>query len=461
MRTLPPALLALSLALLPAAADAATVTMSSSAGPAADIFISYRAGSRETNRLTVKKSGRYVYFTDTGLRSINAKPNRFFGNCVKTAARTARCPAATAVITLRDGNDRASFSYPGTGDDAIPTDPTELADPFIDTEGGFLETIDIDAGSGDDVIGGTPFTDYVFPGPGRDRVSTGGGQDRVIVKADGVPDVLKGGVGLNTLDFFNSAAVRVDTRAGTASSGSETDTIRSFRRVFGGPANDILRGGDVGEALYGGGGTDLIDGRDGADYLAGDIPIDSTFFPDRVYGGEGDDVVDVRDRPLKPTSAVDCGPGADRVAAQEDDKLTACEASSFAQYPNLSDISFSLGDVDYGLLTPIAPVSRGPDGAPTYDVPCPAGGNPCSGSVTLERPPASSTTTPEQLGAGSFTIPAGERRNVTVVLNPAGVAALATPGAVLSIHVRGSIPPPASPPGQSARQIDFGWQTAF
>jgi hypothetical protein len=108
-------------------------------------------------------------------------------------------------------------------------------------------------------------------------------------------------------------------------------------------------------------------------------------------------------------------------------------------------------------------VSRGADGAPTYDIPCPggSGAQPCSGTVVLERPPASSTGTPEQLGSGSFTIPAGARANVTVALNPAGVAALATPGVVLSIHVRGSIPPPASPPGQSARQIDYGWQTAF
>src|SRR5215208_6046026 len=150
------ALLALSAALVPAAADAATVTMSASAGPASETFISYRAGSGETNRLYVKKSGRYVYFTDKGLKKITAKPDRNFGNCVKTAANGARCPAATALISLRDRNDSASFAFPGSGGDAIPTDPVKLADPFIDTEGGFIETVNVDAGSGDDKIGGTP-----------------------------------------------------------------------------------------------------------------------------------------------------------------------------------------------------------------------------------------------------------------------------------------------------------------
>src|SRR3954453_17170409 len=214
MRTLLLAALVLCAALIPAAADAATVQMSASAGPAAENFISYRAASGEANRLLVRKSGRFVYFTETGARTLTAKPNRFFGNCVKTARRTARCPSATAVIQLRDGNDRASFSYPGSGDDAIPSDPLALADPFEDTEGGFIETVDVDAGSGDDVIGGTPFTDFVSPGPGRDRVTTGGGQDTVYLQPDGARDVLKGGAGVNELYFVRGPAVQVDTRAG-------------------------------------------------------------------------------------------------------------------------------------------------------------------------------------------------------------------------------------------------------
>src|SRR5829696_4856606 len=286
------ALLALSAALVPAAADAATVTMSASAGPASETFISYRAGSGEANRLYVKKSGRYVYFIDKGLKRITAKPDRNFGNCVKTAANGARCPAATALISLRDRNDSASFAFPGSGGDAIPTDPVKLAD-------------------------------HVFPGPGRDRVSTAGGQDLVGLKPDGAADVVKGGTGLNELDFFGSGPVTVDTRSGEVRAGSEVDVIRSFRRILGGPANDTLRGGDAGEALYGGGGTDVIEGNGGADYLSGDIPISSSYFPDTVSGGDGDDVVDVRDRPLTPTSTVDCGPGADRVLAQEDDRLSA------------------------------------------------------------------------------------------------------------------------------------------
>src|SRR4051794_8013971 len=333
--------------------------MSASAGPAADTFIDYRASRREANKLVVKHSGKYVYFTETGARTLTAKPNRYFGNCIKTSRRVARCPFATASISLGDGNDRVSFSYPGKGDDTIPSDPAKLADPFIDTEGGFLETVDVDGGDGDDTIGGTPFTDFVRPGNGRDRVSTGGGQDTVFLKPDGVPDVIKGGAGVNELDFFQAKAVTVDTRAGEIRSGKEVDRIASFRRILGGPGNDTLRGGDAGEALYGGGGSDEIDGNGGADYLSGDLPISSPYFPDTIRGGDGDDVVDVRDRPLKPTSTVDCGPGSDRVLAQQDDRLVSCEQSAFGLYPqqgSLTDTSFSLDNSILTLLTPIAPV---------------------------------------------------------------------------------------------------------
>ena len=81
--------------------------------------------------------------------------------------------------------------------------------------------------------------------------------------------------------------------------------------------------------------------------------------------------------------------------------------------------------------------------------------------MSLERPPTSATDTPEQLGSKVFSIPAGSRTNVTVALNAAGIAALASPGAVLSVHVVGSIAPPPSPPGQSTAKLDYGWQTAF
>ena len=468
LRLAPPALV-VALLVAPAAARAATVEMSASSGPAADTFIDYRAASGEANRLVVRKSGNRITFTDSGVRRLTAKPNRYFGNCVRISARSARCPAATAVIRLGNRDDRVSFVYPGTGDDAIPTDPLELADPFVDTEGGFLETVNVDGGTGDDVIGGTPFDDIIAPGAGKDRVSAGGGQDTIALNADGSRDVLKGGAGLNELDYFSSAPVTVDTRLGLASSGSGSglgsgaDVIRGFRRIIGSPGADTLRGGDAGEAIYGAGGRDTIDGRGGDDYLAGDVPILSGSFADNVRGGDGNDVIDVRDRPLAPTSTVDCGPGADRIAAQEDDRLTSCESSAFQDYYDPSTSFLWNQDPEFSLLTPIAPVARGADGTPTYDVPCPGGtgAQPCTGTVVLERPPTTPTGTPEQLGSGPFSIPPGGREDVTVALNDAGRAALASPGAVLSIRVHGSIPPPPAYPSATARTIDFGWQTTF
>jgi hypothetical protein len=81
------ALLAL-LAALPASASAAVVSMSSSSGPAAETYVDYQASKGEANKVVVRKSGRFVFFTDTGAKTLVAKRDKIFGNCVKTAAKT-------------------------------------------------------------------------------------------------------------------------------------------------------------------------------------------------------------------------------------------------------------------------------------------------------------------------------------------------------------------------------------
>jgi len=459
-------LAALSLA---APARAARVEVTASAGPASDVFIQFTAARGERNRVKVVRRESQITITDTGVRHLQGRVGPF-GPCRNRSARTVTCIRArrdlSVFLALGDGNDRVSFDWPGRGDDSILTDPAQLAASFEDTEGAIVETTFVDGGTGDDRIFGTPFDDVIAPGPGRDRVMAGGGPDEVVVSPDGARDVLKGEAGLNALRYSRgpSAPVTVDTRTGQAGAAGEGDKIRGFRRVTGGSGNDTLFGADAGEALYGGDGNDRVDGRGGADLVVGDSPL-SFVSGNRLLGGPGDDLIDARSAgPPPSTSTVTCGDGSDRVAGETDDFLDpSCEAAVY-RAPSVESEEADVGDL-FAPVMPIAPVARGADGAPTFDVPCPAALGPvaitrCTGAVVLERPPtASSTAAPEQLGSGPFDLQGGQRAAVAVVLNAAGRETLAMPGRILAVHVTAKLTSPD--PRLGAAGADFGWQEAF
>ncbi len=456
-----------SLALAPSA-RAATVEVTASAGPAAEEYIQFTAARGERNRVKVKKTKRQVIFTDTGVRHLQGRRGPF-GPCRNASARTVTCTRPrrdlSVFLALRDGNDRVSFDWPGPDDIRIlPTDPAFLAESFEDTEGAIVEATFVDGGTGDDRIFGTQFADVIVPGPGRDRVMAAGGRDTVILEPDGARDFLDGGADVNGLRFLGSTPVTVDTLTGKAGAAGEGDKVRSFRRVTGGSGNDTLFGSVVTEALYGGGGNDRVEGRGGGDLVVGDSPL-SFVSRNRLLGGPGDDLIDARSGgSAPPTSTVTCGDGSDRVAGETDDFLdSSCEAAVY-RAPRLESEDDDV-KAFFAPVMPIAPVARGADGAPTFDVPCPAALGPvaitrCTGAVVLERPPtASSTAAPEQLGSGPFDLQGGQRAAVAVVLNAAGREALAMPGRILAVHVTAKLTSPD--PRLGAAGADFGWQEAF
>jgi len=468
-----------SLALAPSA-RAATVEVTASAGPAAEEYIQFTAARGERNRVKVVKTGRLLIFTDTGVRHLKGRRGPF-GPCRNRNARTVSCPDFSVSVALRDGNDRVSFDWPGGDDDdrILPADPADLAESFEDTEGSVVEAAFVDGGTGDDRIFGTPFNDVILPGPGRDRVLAGGGPDKVIVEPDGARDVLVGGAGVNALQFIGRTPVTVHTRTGKAGATGEGDEIRGFRRVTGGTGDDTLFGSIVTEALYGGGGNDRVEGRGGGDLVVGDSPL-SFVSRNRLLGGPGDDLIDARSGGLPlPTSTVTCGDGSDRVAGETDDFLdSSCEAAVY-RAPSLESADDDVKAL-FAPVMPIAPVARGADGAPTFDVPCPAALGRvaitrCAGTVVLERPPtAGSTAAPEQLGSGPFDLQGGQRAPVAVALNDAGRQALATPGRILAVHVtaqltvpavvsrhRFRVPSPDPRLGGASAGADFGWQETF
>jgi hypothetical protein len=85
--------------------------------------------------------------------------------------------------------------------------------------------------------------------------------------------------------------------------------------------NDVIEGRGGNDTLSGGAGNDVVDGG------AGNDVIDGGKGPDRISGDEGSDTIVAADG---DKDIVDCGPGNDRVVADDDDVLKNCESISHA-----------------------------------------------------------------------------------------------------------------------------------
>ena len=434
-------------------AFAARVDISGSTGPQATGFIDYVAGAGEANRVRIRRHSTLVTIRDRGARQIRllADARR---QCERRERRVVACPDYAAFVDLRDRADRARFSPGGNWPDEPVTDPLS----FLPEEGLNEGEIDVDTlfygGRGDDVLIGGSGPDSIVPGPGRDVVRAAGGPDGVVVTPDGRRDVLRGGGDVDWFEFESRRAVTTDLAAGTGGG----DRIEGFERIYGGDGADRLFGSDRAEAIFAGDGSDVVDGRGGNDLIAGDDATDlqvAPAFSNSLSGGSGDDVIDARSAAEAPTSMVDCGPGADRVASDVDDLLDpSCDASVFReQAQSLDEERLASGG-----RTPPRPVARDASGDPVFDLPCPREVVflRCEGTISLERPPTASPSEPESYGSAAFTIEGGRRASIAVTLTPAGrTADLA--GMPIAVRVEGERVtriPTRSP-------FEYGWQAVF
>lgn len=139
----------------------------------------------------------------------------------------------------------------------------------------------INGGSGDDVLNGTPSADTITGDPvltgvgGNDTINGGGGND--VISGDGVlvgiggDDVIDGGDGD---DVISGDGLLVGV------GGNDT--------IYGGGGNDTIYGDGIGVGI---GGDDTIYGGDGDDVIYGDGPGVLIGGDDILYGGEGDDTL--------------------------------------------------------------------------------------------------------------------------------------------------------------------------
>ena len=79
-------------------------------------------------------------------------------------------------------------------------------------------------------------------------------------------DTIDGGTGVDTVDYSQAAqGVSVDLGAGTATSGTDTDTLTNIENVISGSGSDSLTGSDADNVLDAGAGDDTVSGGDGSD----------------------------------------------------------------------------------------------------------------------------------------------------------------------------------------------------
>src|SRR5688572_2466541 len=156
-----------------------------------------------------------------------------------------------------------------------------------------------------DTINALAGPDRIFAHAGNDTVGAGDGGDRVFA-----------GAGSDTVD-----AGLGDDRVFAGRGDDSVDAGPGFDRVRGRAGNDTISGGEGFDVLRAGRGQDTVSGGPGNDRLLARAHLDPA--TDTVNGDEGDDRILVRDA---HHDVVTCGPGFDRVIADETDTAAAdCE----------------------------------------------------------------------------------------------------------------------------------------
>jgi hypothetical protein len=348
--------------LVPAAAQAATISYSG------DTLV-YQAdpGARDSPMLGKDDSGKLT-ISEEGLN--------LPGDC--TYDYVAHCPMPARVeLHLGDGDDWNSFSsdYPATLPAVVYGDEGK---DQLQTYG--ASNVTLDGGAGNDLLKGWDSNDTMYGGAGDDEINASGGADHIEggdgndsissdTYHDPAPDYIDGGAGTDKVDdwsipdadFNPPISVTMDGVAndgrpgegdnvvnvekieshvsGTLAGGAGDDELTVWANInegnstlIGNGGNDKLTAGDYQDTLDGGPGNDVINGGFGNDVLTGG-PGQDTIFADATSAScgwysytckipFGNDVVNARDG---EADTIDCGVGEDRAVVDAIDIVANCE----------------------------------------------------------------------------------------------------------------------------------------
>ena len=198
--------------------------------------------------------------------------------------------AGNDVLTASAGNDTIdggigndTYSLSATTADAIvnlTTNTSSSAQTGLDTLIG-IET----------VIGGAG-NDSMTDGAGVSRLDGGNGNDTFVMTNDNAADVLRGGNGVDSIDYSAFVADLIVNLGGTnnvlgSGTAGNLDNINNIQNIISGAGNDSILGDNLVNAINGGGGNDSINGSGGADRLTGGTGADTFVYTAAGNSGVG------------------------------------------------------------------------------------------------------------------------------------------------------------------------------
>ena len=128
-----------------------------------------------------------------------------------------------------------------------------------------------------DVLTGDEGKNGLFGGDGDDRLFGQGGSDELSGGAGndtldggaGPVNSLRGGAGVDTVDYFGVTGLQVDLEEGTVHANDRFERLAEIEVVKGSNSADQIVGDAFGNQLFGRAGNDMIDGGEGNDVLSG------------------------------------------------------------------------------------------------------------------------------------------------------------------------------------------------
>ena len=198
--------------------------------------------------------------------------------------------AGNDILNASTGNDIIdggigldTYSLSATTADAIinlSTNTSSSAQTGLDTLLG-IET----------VIGGAG-NDNITDGAGASNLQGANGNDVFVMTNDNARDILRGGNGIDSLDYSAFVTDLVINLGGTndilgSGTAGNLDNINSFQNAIAGSGNDSVLGDTLVNIINGGGGNDSISGGGGADRLTGGTGADAFVYALTTDSGVG------------------------------------------------------------------------------------------------------------------------------------------------------------------------------
>ena len=301
---------------------------------------------------------------------------------------TASYASASERVSIRmfDNNFRAGDAV---GDELISIENL-VGSGFDDLLGGDSEANEISGGAGDDNIGGNSGNDSLFGDSGDDRISGGAGDDfldggdgsdymragsgndimlggegddRLISEGTVIAlelqspgfDVLDGGNGVDSAEFWYTDGLTVDLSAGRADFDLIDDftILKNIENITTDRGDDVVYGDDQNNVINVGGGDDLIYGGAGDDTLIGGDG------EDRIFGGVGIDTVQIN--AVSSTATFEFVEGGVKIVIDDSspDHTFGMNEGSFTVYDDVefiqfNDVTLTYGDIAGSLQTEFA-----------------------------------------------------------------------------------------------------------